>query len=340
MTVEDLAEASSKKAKRPAATMRGKKRDAGAEEAPEPPGRAVRERLLAGGGLAPDRVPMLRVLLDEMAAAFEEELRKLSFPAPKFVIESVASARAADAQATQDGCALTSVYGGADADSRVTLAAERRFVFAMVEGLFGADGTEPFYEEDRGLTGLEQRLGRSMLDRLAKALQNAFAARADASVPLDPVEVKPEPAGAARKAGSVLLCRCRLSAFERDSVALIAIPQSVVEPMRAALAQDPSATIQTADPLWAQRMKARVTRTEVTLSAVMEKGDLTLGDIARFEVGQIVELPVTPTGLIKLECEGQALFWCEIGQKDGAYTIRVEDFVDKEQEFIDDVLGA
>ncbi|HEY8261169.1 MAG TPA: FliM/FliN family flagellar motor C-terminal domain-containing protein, partial [Methylosinus sp.] len=72
----------------------------------------------------------------------------------------------------------------------------------------------------------------------------------------------------------------------------------------------------------------------------MEKRDLTLGDIARFEVGQIVELPVTPTGLIKLECEGQALFWCEIGQKDGAYTIRIEDFVDKEQEFIDDVLGA
>jgi flagellar motor switch protein FliM len=337
MTAEEIAEASSKKAKRPAPSAKGKKRDAGAEEAP---GHAVRERLLAGGGLSPDRMPMLRVLLDETAAAFEEELRKLSFPMPKFVVEGVTTARASDAQATLDATALAAIYGGGDADSRVTLAADRRFVFAMVEGLFGADGTEPFYDEDRALTAIEQKLGRLVLDRLAKALQGAFATRADAAVSLDPAEVKPEPAGVGRKPGSMLLCRCRLSAFEGDSVALIAIPQALLDPMRDALAQDPSATIQSTDPLWAQRMKARVTRTEVTLSAVMEKRDLSLGDIARFEVGQIVELPVTPTGLIKLECEGQALFWCEIGQKDGAYTIRIEDFVDKEQEFIDDVLGA
>lgn len=340
MTAEEIAEASSKKPRRPTPTVKGKKRDAGAEEAPEAPGRAVRERLLAGGGLSPDRMPMLRVLLDETAAAFEEELRKLSFQSPKVVVDSVTSARASDAQATLDGSTLTAIYGGADAESRVTLAAERRFAFAMVEGLFGADGTEPFFDEDRALTPVEQKLARLALDRLAKALRESFAARADAVVPLDPVEVKPEPAGAGRKPGAILLCRCRLSAFDCDSVVLIAIPQAVLDPMRDALAQDPSATIQSTDPLWAQRMKARVTRTEVTLSAVMEKRDLTLGDIARFEVGQIVELPVTPTGLIKLECEGQALFWCEIGQKDGAYTIRIEDFVDKEQEFIDDVLGA
>lgn len=340
MSAEAVAEApgrAGQKGKRPAAPARKK---SGAEGALEAPGHAVRERLLAGGGMSPDRLPMLRVILDGMASAFEDGLRKLSFPTPKFTVDSVTAARSGDASALMEGCALTATYGGVEPDSRIVVGVERKFIFAMVEGLFGADGSEPFYVEERAFTGVETRLGRSALDRIAKALQGSFATVAGAAIAMEPIEVKPDAPAAPRKASACLICRCKLAAFGCDSDVVVTIPQFVLDPLRGTLAQDPAVTIQSADPQWAQRMKARVTRTEVSLSAVMEKRDLTLGDIARFEVGQIIELPITPTGLIKLECEGQALFWCEIGQKDGAYTIRIEDFVDKEQEFIDDVLGA
>ncbi|ATQ69688.1 MULTISPECIES: FliM/FliN family flagellar motor switch protein [Methylosinus] len=339
MTAGEVAEAPARgsKGKRPAAPAAPKKKR---DDAPDAPGVAVRERLLAGGGLSPDRLPMLRVALDEAALGFEEMLRKLGFVSPQVAVESVAATRAAEAQNALDALAITATYGGAEPDARVTLGAERKFVFAMVEGLFGADGSEPFYEEERALTSVEIRLARLVLDRLAKALQISFASTAGAALALDPVEPKPEPAGAARRSGSALICRFRLTAFGAESEALVTFPQGVLDPLREALAADPATTIQSADPLWAQRMKDRITATEVSLTAVMERRDLTLGDVARFEVGQIVELPVSPTGLIALECEGQTLFWCEIGQKDGAYTIRIADFVDKEQEFIDDMLGA
>jgi flagellar motor switch protein FliM len=255
-------------------------------------------------------------------------------------VESVAVARAAEAQGALEAYAIDATYGSAEPDSRITFAAERRFVFAMVEGLFGADGSEPFYEEERALTGVETRLARLALDRLARALQESFVTVVGVAPALGPVDIKPEPPGAARRTGSTLTCRWRLSALGCESEAIVALPQAVIDPLREALAADPAVTIQSVDPLWAQRMKERVTQTEVSLSAVMERRDLTLGDIAGFEVGQIVELPVSPTGLIALECERQTLFWCEIGQKDGAYTIRIAEFVDKEQEFIDDMLGA
>ncbi|MBY6242163.1 FliM/FliN family flagellar motor switch protein [Methylosinus sp. Sm6] len=338
MTAGEVVDASARasKGKRLAPAAPKKKRD----DAQESPGLAIRERLLAGGGLSPDRLPMLRVALDETASAFEQALRRLGLPSPQVAVESLVSARAADAQIALEAYALTATYGGAEPDARVAIGAERKFVFAMVEGLFGADGSEPFYDEERALTGVETRLGRLVLDRLAKTLQASLLTVAGAAPGLDPIEAKPEPAGAARRGGSMLICRLRLSALGCDSQSIVAIPQGVLEPLREALSADPAATIQSVDPLWAQRMKARVTQTELSLAAVMERRDLTLGDVARFEVGQIVELPVTPTGLIALECEGQTLFWCEIGQKDGAYTIRIAEFVDKEQEFIDDMLGA
>lgn len=339
MSAGEFAEASARggsKGKRPAPVAPKKKRD----EAQESPGLAVRERLLAGGGLSPDRLPMLRVVLDETASVFEEALRKLGFAAPRFVVEHVTAVRAAEAQGILDALALTATYGAAEPDMRITFGVERKFVFTLVEGMFGADGSEPFYETEREFTSVEMRLARVALDRLAKALQASFAKLVGLAPAFDPIEIKPEPPNAARRTGSALFCRFRLSAFGCESEAIVALPQGVIDPLRDALTADPSATIQSVDPLWAQRMKERITQTEVSLSAVMERRDLTLGDVAGFEVGQIVELPVSPTGLIALACEGQTLFWCEIGQKDGAYTIRIADFVDKEQEFIDDMLGA
>lgn len=302
-------------------------------------GRDVKERLLAGGGPSVDRLPLLRAVFDDMASGFEDAARQFADSSARFFVESVTAGRASDIFGSYDRCALTAAYDGADLDSKILLGADRNFVFALVEAMFGSDGSEPACDEKRGLTNVEIRAGQFAFGRVTKALQASFASVADIAFPMQQAENKPDLA-IGRKGGFALMCRCRFAAFGRVGDLFLAMPQSVIEPMRDALSQDPSVTILTADPHWAKRMKERVTQTEVSLHAVMEKSGLTLADVARFEVGQIVELPISPTSLIKLECEGQALFWCELGQKDGAYTIRIEDFVDKDQEFIDDVLGG
>jgi flagellar motor switch protein FliM len=71
----------------------------------------------------------------------------------------------------------------------------------------------------------------------------------------------------------------------------------------------------------------------------MEKRGLTLDDVAKFEVGQVITLPTTLSSLIRLESADETLFWCTLGQKDGLYTVRIEDFVDDKQEFIQKILG-
>ncbi len=53
-----------------------------------------------------------------------------------------------------------------------------------------------------------------------------------------------------------------------------------------------------------------------------------------------MKLPITPTSLLRVESEGRTLFWCALGQKDGSYTVRIEEFCDERQEFIQDLLGV
>lgn len=301
----------------------------------------LRERLRAGAGFSLDRLPLLRAIFEEMASGFEETIRRLSDPSMKFFVDQLAIGRVNDIFEAHEGCALTAVYsGGGDLDAKILMGVDHNFVYSLVEALFGSDGSEAPCEEERSLTNIEVRVGHFAFARLTKALQDSFTSLARVSFEMEPVASKFDFTAAGRKNGPAVTCRCKLAIFDREGEIFLVVPQPVLEPFREALSRDPSAEPSLLDPHWAKRMQNRVTRTEVSVHAVMEKDDLTLGDIARFEVGQIVELPISPTSLIKLQCEGQALFWCALGQKDGVYTVRIEDQVDLDQEFIDDVLGG
>ena len=79
--------------------------------------------------------------------------------------------------------------------------------------------------------------------------------------------------------------------------------------------------------------------TGAALKAVLEERPFSLGEVAKFHVGQVIELDATPRTLARLESNNQVLFWCQIGQLDGFYAMQVADPVDQKREFVDDILS-
>ena len=59
-----------------------------------------------------------------------------------------------------------------------------------------------------------------------------------------------------------------------------------------------------------------------------------------FRVGQVLELKATPRTRVHLECDGERMVVCQFGKSNGVYTLRVDDFVDREQEFMNDILSG
>ena len=108
----------------------------------------------------------------------------------------------------------------------------------------------------------------------------------------------------------------------------------------AALSRNPATEGLSLDEAWSKKLHDSVVQAEVKVSAVMDRKGLTLEDVARFEVGQVIQLDASPTSLIKLECESRALFWCNFGQKEGFYTVRVEECVNETEEFLQDIIGG
>ena len=118
----------------------------------------------------------------------------------------------------------------------------------------------------------------------------------------------------------------------------VIIPQSALTPMRQTLSRVITGDSSSRDPAWMKQIRSEVHRTEVTLRAVLEERSYPLGEIADFTVGQVLMLQATPRSRVKLEGSDQPLFWCHLGQADGTYVLRVDEVVDQEKEFIDDIL--
>ena len=139
---------------------------------------------------------------------------------------------------------------------------------------------------------------------------------------------------------ALAVARYRLEALEAASDVLVAIPRTALEALHKPLSRVPAKDAARPDPGWAKQIQKEVTRSVVSLSAILDERPGTLGEITGFRVGDVLELKANPQSRVRVECNGERLLWCDLGKSNGVYTLRVDTFVDREQEFIDEIRAA
>ncbi|AWM85888.1 flagellar motor switch protein FliM [Microvirga sp. 17 mud 1-3] len=299
----------------------------------------IRDRLLDAAGLSLDRLPMLHVIFDRMATHCADHLRHLAASPMYYSLSSIESGRIGDVLEMYEANAIAGVFHAPEWDSHVLVGFDRDFVFTMVEVLLGSDGSEPPVDEERGFSNIELRIAQAIFEQIGKALQASFALVTDTRFKFERLETRMDFAVIGRRNNQSVVAKFLLQALNRGGEMFVIIPQSVLNPMRQTLARVLSGDSSARDPRWTKQIASEVKRTEVTLKAVLEERYLSLGEIADLKIGQILELQATPRSRVKLEGNDHPLFWCHVGKADGSYVLRVDDFIDQEQEFIDDVLS-
>jgi len=299
----------------------------------------IRDRLLDAAGLSLDRLPMLHVIFDRMTTFCADHLRHLAASPMYYSLSEIESGRIGDVLEMYEANAIAGIFHVPEWDSHVLVGFDRDFIFTMVEVLLGSDGSEPPVDEERGFSNIELRLAQAIFEQMGKALQASFALVVDTPFKFERLETRMDFAVIGRRNNQSVVAKFLLQALNRGGEMFVIIPQSVLNPMRQTLGRVLSGDASTRDPRWAKQIANEVKRTEVTLKAVLEERHLTLGEIADLKVGQVLELQATPRSRVKLEGNNQGLFWCHVGKAEGSYVLRVDEFIDQEQEFIDDVLS-
>jgi flagellar motor switch protein FliM len=305
----------------------------------KPAGNGISDKLLDAAGITVDRLPMLHVIFDRVATHCADGLRHLSASPSYFSVSNIESGRIGDILEFYESNAVAAMFHAVEWDTRILVGFDRDFIFTMVEVLFGSDGAEPPVDEERNFSNIEMRVAQTLFDEAGKALQAAFGQVAPTTFKLERIETRMDFAIIGRRNNLSVVAKLLIQALGRGGEMFVIIPQSALSPMRQSLAHVLSGDGTGVDPRWTKQMQNEVQRTRVDLRAILEERLITLGEVAEFKVGQILELQATPRSQVRLECNGQALFACQLGQSSGSYTLRVEDVIDEQQEFIDALHG-
>lgn len=297
------------------------------------------ERLLDAPGISIDRMPMLHVVFDRMAAQCSENLRQLSAAPAFFSVDSIAARRVGDVLDAFENDVVIGIFHVQAWDSRILLGLGHDFIFTLADALFGSDGGEAPLTDRRKLSSLEIRLAQKAFVLLGRALQSAFETVSATTFKLERVETRLDFAVIAPRNSFAVHARVRLRILGRHSEMFILVPQAALNSVRQELGRDLSDEAAVRDPAWTRQIEAEIGRTDVAIKGVIEERQFVLADIAALKVGGILELQATTRTRIRLECNAEPLFWCSLGQGDGFYTLRIDESVSQEQEFIDDVLS-
>ncbi|GGB53741.1 flagellar motor switch protein FliM [Roseibium aquae] len=297
----------------------------------------ITDRLLDAAGISVDRLPMLPVVFDRMARVMADSMRQKSASPSYISVSMIENSRIGDVLDEFEANALVAVVYSPEWDSRVLVGFDRDFIFTLVEVLFGADGTEPPIDEERSFSNIETRIARNVFEVAVQALQESFDSIAETTLKIERIETRMDFAVIGRRNNPAVVSRLLLQAIGRGGEVFVVMPHSTLNPLRQKLSQVLSGEMSGRDKQWTQHFHNEIQKTEVRLEAILEERELTLGDVANLQVGQVIELQATARTPVTLACNAQPIFTCQLGQLDGSYTLQVEDLIHEEKDLIDDL---
>jgi flagellar motor switch protein FliM len=299
----------------------------------------IRDLLLDTASLSLDQLPMLPVIFDRVGTHLVERFRHIAASPPHFTVNAIESTRIGEVLDAYELNAIAGVFRIPNWDSQIIVGFDRDFMFTMIEALFGGEPSEPPVDDERGFSNIEGHIAQFLFEQVAQAIQSAFSLVTDIRVKFERSETRMDFAVIGRRNNPAVAARFLLQAMNRGGQMFVVIPQSALGRVRQALSRVVSGDTAQRDPAWIRQISDEVQKTEVSIRAVLEAPDVTLGDIANLKVGQVIKLQATPRSRIRVESNDQPLFWSYLGQAEGFHTLCIDEVVDQEQEFVNDVLS-
>lgn len=294
---------------------------------PNPAAKPAIARYFRQPELSLERLSVLKEILEGVATECANVMRDYSPYPASFLVNKIDIEGLWDVLERYEG-GVALVYYASRWDARVIVGVDRRFIFSIVDAMFGCEGGEPPYESDRPCSALELKIVEVISRHAMGYLTEAFGSMAPTDFVLERVEPSIEFMMMGQSDYSVIVAQLILQILDRGGQFFILVPQSALQPFREKLerggAGKPPPSL---DAKWSARLAAEITASEVELKASINAGVSTMKDVMEFEPGTIVELPGDSQCEVVLSLNDTQLAKCELAQSKGRYALRVCDFI-------------
>lgn len=294
------------------------------------------ERLVGETGEPEQVVAAARALAERAVPAIMAGMQENMATSIAMEVTDVEIVRFIEARPLETNHAMT-IAASASSPDALVLSIDNDALAVVVSTLFGGDPQETVPPIARELSPLEIEVATMVFEQVAQAVNGSGPRAFEFKLPL-PLAItgKDMMKHLLRDGPAVRVTFSVATPASRGTMALT-MPQRVLLKHRGDTGAA-AATGQPATTEWRDRFSEEVMRSTVTLEATMPLARLTLGDLAGFEKGQIIELEEMAQTQARLSARGKTLFVCEFGKLGQNYTVRIRHPFDAGQDFIDGLL--
>ncbi|MCP5327971.1 MAG: flagellar motor switch protein FliM [Steroidobacteraceae bacterium] len=196
-----------------------------------------------------------------------------------------------------------------------------KLVFAIVDTAFGGNGRHANIE-GREFTATENRIIRTVLDRVFSDLQQAWAHVHPIEIEYLNTEMNPHFAGIVSPTEVVVITAFRIDIEGHGGELHVTMPYSMVEPLRDVLDSGVQSDRADRDDRWTNALHDEVLDAAVEMRAMLGEGQISLSNLLDMQVGDVI--PFDFDGRAVLHADELPLFKGLLGASRGMCAVQLQ----------------
>jgi flagellar motor switch protein FliM len=204
------------------------------------------------------------------------------------------------------------------------LVIDSKLVFTLIDVFLGGTGKTNFRVEGRDFTSIENRLIHRVVTMVLAELEKAWCTLQPFSMQYVRSEINPQFASIVPPSDLVITIPFGIEIEQFTGMITVCVPYSVVEPIKSKLYSGYQSDRLEADQTWIDRFVERLKFAEVEFRIELGQGKLTVNDLLKLKVGDVVPLDKEVAEPLICEVQGIPKFLGRAGVYGGSKAFQIE----------------
>ncbi|MFG6499291.1 MULTISPECIES: FliM/FliN family flagellar motor switch protein [unclassified Sulfitobacter] len=288
------------------------------------------------------RLPTLEIIIDRLLLALVPDLKSYCTVAPEIELSSLEYMPYEDAMESIQSPSLIAIANAESWGSQIACVVEPDLLFSVLEIMLGGRRATSQQWKPRGLTAIEQKLGRRLAELSLKGLAHCLHDVSPVQFDIQSLESNPRSVMLAAPRTATVLVRLHMQFEDRSGHMALVLPYGTLDEVSAQLAQPFLGGRSPTDSNARKDMNSQISSTTVTITGVLQQVTIPLHEVLEWKPGQVIDLGMTVDTPVVGMVNAQPMFQAAFGQRsNGALALRViQSLLPKEnQEDSDDDAG-
>lgn len=207
---------------------------------------------------------------------------------------------------------------------------EAPLVFNLIDNFFGGGAKaniRPVKAEGREFTAVEQRIIKKVVRMVLEDMEKSWKPVHDVKLEYVRSEINPQFASIVAPTEVAIIINFQVETENYTGMMVFCIPYSVIEPIRDKLYAGFQSDRLEVDAKWIIRLRESLQDSEVTLTAELGQGEITVNDLINMGQGDIIQLKKDVSEDLIIKVEDVPKFRGEVGRQKGNLAFRIKSVI-------------